>query len=279
MQLWDLTTQKKTLLLTGLEKPAIQLSFSTDGRTLAAVAADGMFIQVWDPIRNSTRCQINHIPGAVGSQALSPDGKTLATTVKGGKQIFLWKATARQLAQQGPPLDLNMQDLTALWADLANPDAEKADGAWRKLGAAGDSAVPFVRQQIRSIAVPASKLMPIEKLIAELDSDQFATRERATRELMAAGELAIVPLQRHLEKGLSAEVEKRINGVLKKLGQPVLTIERMRVLEAIELLEELRTAKALALLEETERDALIPQICLAARQALQRLAQSKIEKK
>ena len=160
----------------------------------------------------------------------------LATTVKGGKQIFLWKATARQLAQQGPPLDLNV--LTALWADLANSVADKADVAWGKLGAAGDSAVPFVRQQIRSIAVPASKLVPIEKLVAELDSDQFATRERATRELLAAGELVIIPLQRHLEKGLSAEAEKRIDGVLKKLGQPVLTIERMRVLEAIELLEQ-----------------------------------------
>src|SRR5205814_680934 len=78
----------------------------------------------------------------------------------------------------------------------------------------------------------------------------------------------------HLEKGLSAEAEKRIHGVLKKLGQPVLTTERMRVLEALELLEQLRTAKAIALLEETERDALIPQIRLEARQALQRLAKS-----
>jgi hypothetical protein len=273
VQLWDLTAKKKTLLLTGLEKPAAQLSFSADGRTLAAVAADGMSIQIWDLTRNGAGCRINHIGGAVGSQAQSPDGKMLATTVKGGKQLFLWKVTARQLTHQDPPLELTAHDMTSLWADLANPDVDKADGAWRKLGATGDRALPFVRKQIRSIAVPAVDIRTINKLVSELASDQFAARERATRELMAAGELAIDPLHHHLERGVSAEAESRIHDVLKKLGQPVLTIERIRVLEAIELLEQLRTAKAIALLEETEGDALIPpQVRSEARQALQRLA-------
>jgi len=74
-------------------------------------------------------------------------------------------------------------------------------------------------------------------------------------------------------------VNKRIRSVLDKLGHPALTLERRRVLEAVELLEHLRTAKAIALLQETERDALIPQIWLEARQALQRLAEGEKEKK
>jgi hypothetical protein len=280
VQLWDLTAKKKTLLLTGLEKPAAQLSFSADGRTVTAVAADGMSIQIWTLTREGARYRINPIGGAVGSHAQSPDGKMLATTVKGGKQLFLWKVTVRQLTLQAPALVLTGNDMTALWADLANPDVDKADAAWRKLGATGDGAVPFVRKQIRSIAVPAVDLKTIKRLVSELDSDQFAIRDRATRELMAAGELAIDPLHHHLERGVSAEAKRRIHDVLKKLGQPVLTIERMRVLEAIELLEQLRTAKAIALLEETEGDALLPsQIRSEARQALQRLAQSQKEKK
>jgi RNA polymerase sigma factor (sigma-70 family) len=280
VQLWDLTAMKKTLLLTGLEKPAAQLSFSADGRTVTAVAADGMSIQIWNLSRNGARFRINPIGGAVGSHAQSPDGKMLATAAKGGKQLFLWKITSRQLTHQDPAPGLSAHDMTALWADLANPDVDKADAAWRKLGATGDGAVPFVRKQIRSIAVPAVDLKTINKLVSELDSDQYATRERATRELMAAGELAIDPLNRHLEKGVSAEAGRRIHDVLKKLGPPALTVERMRVLEAIELLEQLRTAKAIALLEETESDALIPpQIRSEARQALQRLAQSQKEKK
>ena len=184
---------------------------------------------------------------AVGSAALSPDGKTLVTTVKDGKQIFLWKVAPRQLSPQGPPLELTAAELTTLWADLAKPDGEKADAAWRKLGAAGDSLVPFVRQQIRSIAVPAFDAKPIEKLVAELDSDTFATRERATRDLTAMGELAIVPLQRQLEKDLPFEANKRIHLILEKIGQTPLTPERVRVLEAIELLENLRSAKAIVL--------------------------------
>jgi hypothetical protein len=280
VQLWDLTAKKKTFLVTGLEKPAAHLSFSADGRTLVALAADGVSIRVWDVVRNRAICQINHSRGAVGSEALSPDGKILATTSKDGNQIFLWKIAARQLSRQGPLLELNAQELAELWADLANPDAEKADAAWQKLGAAGDNAVPFVRQQIRSVAAPAllnAKL--IENLVTELASDKFATRERATRELMAVGELAIVPLQRQLEKGLPLEASKRIQVVLEKLGQPALTLERLRVLEAIDLLEHLRTAQAVALLEETERDTLIPQIRSEARQALQRLLDSEKEKK
>jgi len=136
----------------------------------------------------------------------------------------------------------------------------------------------FFRQQIRPIAAPAFDSMAIDKLVAELDSDQFATREKAMRALLAVSELAIVPLERHLEKSQSLEVSKRIRSVLEKIGQPALTQERRRVLDAIELLEHLRTAKAIALLQETERDALVPQIRLEARQALQRLAAWEKEK-
>jgi hypothetical protein len=47
--------------------------------------------------------------------------------------------------------------------------------------------------------------------------------------------------------------------------------DRQRVEDAIELLEQMGTPKARALLEEIERDALIPQIRLQARQALVRI--------
>jgi hypothetical protein len=168
--------------------------------------------------------------------------------------------------------------LAALWSDLVNPDAEKADAAWRKLGSAGDNAIAFLRQQIRPIATPVVDLKQIEKLLAELDSEKFAIRERATKELLAAGELAIVPIQRWLEKQPSGEATRRARIILGKLAEPVLTTDRRCVLEAIALLEQLRTAPARALLEEIEREALVPQICAEARQALRRVGQLQKEK-
>jgi hypothetical protein len=99
----------------------------------------------------------------------------------------------------------------------------------------------------------------------------LGTRENATKEMLALGELAIVPLQRLLDKPPSAEARQRAVQLLEKLSEPQPTPQRQRVLEAIDLLEELRTAAALKLLQEIERDALVPSIRREARRALQRL--------
>jgi RNA polymerase sigma factor (sigma-70 family) len=278
VQLWDLDQNKPTRVLTGLEKPAANLTFSADGKTLVALADDGTSFRAWDLARGTTRCRINHNRGAVGALALSPDGKLLATAAKEGKALFLWNLDARQLARTGTPIKLSAKEMAVLWNDLAGADADKADDAWSKLGAAGDTALPFLRQRIRSAVVPAVDVKALEKLVADLDSAKFTTREKAAQELQAAGEVAIVLLQRCLEKSPSVEVQRRATLVLKKIGEPTLTPERLRVLDALELLERLRTAGAVALLEEIERDALIPHIRQEAGWALQRVAQARKDK-
>ena len=58
----------------------------------------------------------------------------------------------------------------------------------------------------------------------------------------------------------------------------MLTPDRRRALEVLELLEQMRSLKAVALLQEIERDALIPQIRREARQASQRVAAAREEK-
>jgi WD40 repeat protein len=271
VQLWDLGEKKVVRVLKDLATPAAKLSFSADGKTLAAVAGKGRTIRVWDLMRNTTGCQINHVPGEVGVFVLSPDSKMLATTSKDGKVLFLWPTTARQLSNSGPSLKLSQEELGTLWADLSNPDCEKIDFAWRTLGAAGDSVVTFLAQQIRPIAMPAVDLKRIEKLVAALDSEKYAIREQAGKELMTVGELAIVPLQRLLEKPTSPEGRERANLLLKKFGVPSLTPEHQRVLLAIDLLYQLRSVAAIELLQEIERDALIPQIRTEAHKALQRI--------
>jgi hypothetical protein len=262
---------KRTGVLSGLEKPAVKLAFSADGHNLAALASGGTTIRVWDLAKNTTVGQITNHRGAVAALALSPDGKMLATGSLDDKVLQVWKVAARELTHKGTPLELSTTELAGLWTDLGSSDYEKADNAWRKLGAAGDNAIAYLRQVIRPIAVPAADIKYIENLVAELDSEKFATREKAAKDLLAAGELAMVPLQRLLEKPSSIEAAKRAEAVLKKLGEPQLTPDRRRVLEATELLEQLRTAKAIALLEEIERDSLIAAIRLGAYQALQRL--------
>lgn len=272
VHLWDWTAQKKTTTLTELKRPAVKLSISADGQSLAALADDGTSLRLWDLKDNRSRRQINH-PGRVAALALSPNGKLLATTGTDGK-VHLWNALARELTHKGPPLELAPAELAGLWTDLGNADSGKVEAAWQKLAGARDNAIPFLQRQIRPIAVPSVDRKQIGKLLAELDSDTFAIREKATADLIAVGEPALGLVKRYLEKPASVEAERRANLVLEKLGEPALTPERLRVLEAIALLEQVRTAKAIGLLEEIDRDALVPQIRREARQALDRIAQS-----
>jgi hypothetical protein len=281
VQLWQGTAaaRKKIGSLTGLENPPARLSVAADGSALAVVEADGTTIRVWDLARRRTRRQVFHNRGKVGSFALSPDGKLLATTGPGGNALLLWYVGTRELTRRGPPPELSARELAGLWTDLADKDYDRSEAAWHKLAAAGDRAIPFLKEQIRPIAVPPLDRQQVEKLLAELDADRFVTREKATRELMSLGELAIVPLQRLLEKRSSAEAERRARIVLKKVSDPVLTPDRLRALQVLELLEQMRSRKAVALLQEIERDALIPQIRREAREAAQRAAAAREEKK
>jgi WD40 repeat protein len=279
VRLWDLPSKKQIAVLTGLARAAAKLSLSGNAKTVAALAAGGTSIRVWDVDRKTTRRHIDHNFGPTNSLELSPDGKTLATVGMDDKALLLWNVATREVTFKGPPLKLTAAELKGLWTDLAGPDSQKGDHAWHQLAAAGDHAIPFLRQQIRPVAIPPGDITKIEKLVAELDADKFTARDKASKELLAAGEMAIVPLRRLLERRPSTEALARANLLLKKLGEPALTPDRMRVLEAIELLEQLRTDQAIKLLEEIQRDALVAQIHSEASQALQRVVQSPGQKK
>jgi hypothetical protein len=181
------------------------------------------------------------------------------------------KIAARQLIHKAAPLALPANELAALWNDLASPNYETANRAWQKLGGAGDNAMGMLREQIRTIAVPAVDMKKIEQLLADLNAEKFATREQAGKKLLDFGELAIIPIKGELEKSPSLEVRRRIELLLKKIGERPTTPDRQRVLDAIELLERVGTAKAHALIEEIVRDSLIPQIREHAQEAMKRI--------
>jgi hypothetical protein len=272
--LWDLGQRQKTATLTGLQAEPGQLSCSADGSTLAALTIDATQIRVWDVARLRTRRLLTNTRGVVVAMALSPDGKFLATVGSDGKAL-VWNVATRELDLQGPPLDLSKDEMAVLWKDLASTDFTKADAAWRRLATCGDNAVPFLQEQIRPISIPPFDLKRVEQLIASLDHDKYAVREKANKELLAYGELVITPLQKLLAKPPSEEARARAEKILKKVKELPLTPERLRVLEAIELLEMLKTPLARQLLEDIARDTLIAQFRQEALLALERLARPK----
>ena len=77
------------------------------------------------------------------------------------------------------------------------------------------------------------------RLLANLDSAEFAVRESATRELEKLGETALPGLHKALANQPSLEVRRRIEQILTRLP----TID-VRLLRAVEVLEHIGSREA-----------------------------------
>src|SRR5262249_60802719 len=105
--------------------------------------------------------------------------------------------------------------LEADWKDLAG-DGAAGYAALGRLVLSPERAVPFLAKQLQSIKPVDSKR--IERLIADLDSDKFAVREQATKELEALGEPGGPAERKALSGGPSAEARGRLETLVERLG-------------------------------------------------------------
>src|SRR5581483_2422778 len=94
-------------------------------------------------------------------------------------------------------------------------DAEKADRAVFTLAATAAQSLPFLERHLWPARVAEAERLA--RLIADLDSDEFAVRERATRELAGLGEQAAPVLREALKKSPSPEARRRMQDLLGRL--------------------------------------------------------------
>jgi hypothetical protein len=90
----------------------------------------------------------------------------------------------------------------------------------------------------------------LERLLKDLDSDQFAVREKATAELQKLGELAEPALRRILEGKPTLEQRRRIEPILAELDAKLPAGDALRSLRAARVLEYVGTSEARRLLRE-----------------------------
>jgi WD40 repeat protein len=271
IRLWDTVALREVGKLEGLREVPAKIAFSGNGRVLAAVGPTDATVRLWDVPTGRLKRQLNTNRATINDLALSPDGRTLVTAGADGK-AYLWSVAVRDLGPINQPLKLTPQELADLWGDLGSSDYTRADNAFRKLGAAGDNAVPFLKEQVRKVAIPPIDEQRVVQLIKDLDSRIYAVRARAFVDLGKYGELVEATLKQLLASRPSEEVRRRATQLLDKMREPAPTPDRTRALETIELLAALRTAESRAALEEIARDALIPRIRQEAGEALQWLA-------
>ncbi len=259
LYLWEVVSGRRRLTLTHGEDVA-SLAFSPDGKLLAAVnntnnvnefIATGRIdppaggkpspprVHLWDVVAEKELPSLEGHRGAITSLSFSPDGKLLAT---GGNDttVLLWDAT-RFRTKRPAEVQLRREQLESLWSDLGDDEAAKAYRVIRTLAAAPKSSVDFLKKKLRPIAPADAK--QVARLLADLDSDQFASREKAMRELEKLGDSAATELRKALAGKPTLEVKRRIEQLLEKQKDG----ERIRMVRALETLEKIGTPEARAL--------------------------------
>jgi RNA polymerase sigma factor (sigma-70 family) len=264
LQLWELATGKERLTIPcGSPRRLTRAAVSPDNRTLAT-AHDDRTIQLWDLATGKELLRREAPDAPARCLAFAPDSRSLASGHTDGT-VLVWDLAGAKAARAGAKPDA--AQVERWWADLAGADARKAHSAIHGLRAAPESALRLCREGLRPVAeAPADK---VRQLVAELDSEQFARREAATKGLAALGEGAIPALRAALKDRLSAEQRRGVEGVLAALDTAG---ESVRHLRAVEVLELLGNDEARRLLETLARGVPEARLTREASAAAGRLA-------
>jgi RNA polymerase sigma factor (sigma-70 family) len=266
LSLWELATGRELATFTNLPDGLCPLAFSPDGRMIAWGGWNDCPVYLTETASGKERRRLLGHKGRIVSLAYSADGKTL---VSGSLDttILVWNVGPRN----GVRAPLTSVEVDRCWQKLAGADAAEAYDAIRKLAADPDRAVPLLDKHLR--AVPHVAEEHLDRLIAQLDSKEFAARQQAIRELEDLGEIATASCEKALKKGLPIEVQRRLARVLavhkeRRQNPPA---EVLRSLRALEVLEAPATPTARKVLTRISQGAPASRITLDARASLERL--------
>jgi RNA polymerase sigma factor (sigma-70 family) len=250
------------------ESAVTSVAFSPDGHWLLA----GYYMNVkgesyallWDVWTGEKACLFAGHGGTVSTVAFAPDGKTCAT----GSQdttALVWDVAALLRQRRPRQLDLTDAELNRLWATLQDRDIAKAHQAMGTLAACPEKATRLVKERLPPVVAADPKR--VAALIADLDNEAFAVREKGTQSLEELGASAEPGLRRALAAKPSSEVTRRLKRLLDKLEG----MDRFRVQRGVEILERIGTSEARRVLEAMAKGMPESQLTTEAKAALARL--------
>jgi dipeptidyl aminopeptidase/acylaminoacyl peptidase len=262
IQVWDVTTGEEHGGAWTRESGVAWPAFSPDGRMLAT-SGSNRTVRLWELASGRQRLQFNGHDEATCWSTFSPDGRVLAAVAEDAP-VYLFDV-AGHLEYWPPPTPAELEQA---WTDLHSEDAAVAFRAMRRLAAAPAQALPFLR--LRLGPVQAADPKRVRRLVADLDSDDFAVREKATAELVKLGDRAVGALHQVLKETTSAEAGRRIQEVLRGRGN--LTPEHLLATRAAEVLESIGTPEARQLLESLARGVPEARLTREVQTSLERLS-------
>jgi WD40 repeat protein len=249
------------------------VEFSRDGRLLAAISREEL--SLWE-VASGKRVYRLPAPAAYSAAngvsfsvrtAFAPDGKSIATGLKDGT-ILVWDIAPGFPRNPGDARKLDQKELEQLWTDLIDDDAAKAYRAIWTLAGSPDQAMPFLKDRLKP-AVYAGK--HIDKLIADLDSMQFAVRTAAFKELQQHDIEIESSLRRALKTKITPECRRRIEDLLALPPGIVRERESLRGVRAVRVLEGADVPRARDLLKRLAAGAAEARLTQEAAFSLERL--------
>jgi hypothetical protein len=171
----------------------------------------------------------------------TPDGRRLISA-SGDRSLKVWDVSQVDLDES--PACLCSEALEKLWDDLASEDAARAYRARRMLAVTPEQAFPLLKARTKVMELPKDAERRVERLLSQLDSREFATREEATNQIRAMTETALPVIRRAMDRPLSLEVRHRLADLLEESDSPVLSGELLRSLRVISILEHYGTSEA-----------------------------------
>jgi RNA polymerase sigma factor (sigma-70 family) len=239
--LWELPSRKKIRV------------FELKKRDRAAIGPGGLFVvrvldantfEIYEPFVLKKAVAKVATPSRAERFEFSPSGG-LTSVALADTTIVVWD-TAPWRKQIDELLTRELPaDLASLWDDLAK-DAATGLRAARLLGMAGDKAVALLAAKLP--ARKAADEARVKRWIAELDSSDFATREKAEKELRSLSGQVESQLREAMKSKPPLEVRRRIDGLLRDIDARTLTAAEVREVRAVQAMMWLNSAAARTLL-------------------------------
>ncbi len=230
------------------EDGACRLQFSPDGKSLAWGGWRDGTVYLGEVATGGVRRRFTGHRGRIYSLGFAADGSALVSGSE-DSTAMVWDLTGRLATGDGWGKALSEGELKAQWADLAGEDAAAGYRAIQVLAADPVRSVPYLRERLRPI-VPVDEKR-LRRLIADLNSEQFRVRQKATEELERLGEAALSALRGALDGRPTVETRRRLEGLIEKQERQrwSRSPERLRALRAMEVLERAGTPEARRVLE------------------------------
>ncbi len=267
----DTTTGKEVRRFTTGTDGVSQLEFSPDGKSLAWGGWREGTVYLGEIATGRERHRFTGHKGRIFSLAFSADGKTL---ISGSEDTtaLVWDLTGRLTMGTNFGKALSAQELETHWKTLASDDAAAAFRSIQTLAADPARSIPFLRPRLHPVAPVEVKR--VQQWIADLDSDQFAVREKANLELKKAGAVALQAMRKALAENPALETRRRLEPLIEMQEREEWSPspENLRTRRAIEVLERTGTAEARDVLTTLANGAPAAWQTLDAKAALQRLA-------